>query len=184
MKQKGKNMTELKEPLVKKADMTDEEWKKLESLCEKYQELNPDWERTGFETIEDMENLIAEIERENADKVFEDADRANAKKRAELLRAIALDYIAASKEMFVWKYRMKAIVKHAEEDGFSKAQIDAVIYAMNVQEGFERMVFEEASEPYNPEKPETKPDNSENPNNEESTEEGTEDTDHENDTAE
>lgn len=181
-------MTELKEPLVKKANMADEEWEKLESLVAEYQEKNPDWERTGFESIEDMEKLIAgetlTSDRENADKVFEDADRANAKKRAELLRAIALDYIAASKEMFVWKYRMKAIVKHAEEDGFSKAQIDAVIYAMNVQEGFERMVFEEASEPYNPEKPETKTDNSENPNNEESTAEGTEGADHEEDTAE
>lgn len=148
-------MTELKQPLVKKADMTDEEWEKLESLCEKYQELNPDWERTGFETIEDMKELITETARDKADKVFQEADKANAKKRAELLRQIALDYIAASKEMFVWKYRMKAIIKHAEEDGFSKAQIDAVIYAMNVQEGFERMVFEEASEPYNPEMPKT-----------------------------
>lgn len=153
------------EPL-KTANMTDEEWEKLESLVAEYQEKNPDWERTGFETIEDMEKLIAGetlTARENVDKAFEDADIANAKKRAELLRAIALDYIAASKEMFVWKYRMKFIVKHAEEDGFSKAQIDAVIYALGVQEGFERLVLEEASKPYNPERPE-KTDDSENPN--------------------
>ena len=152
---------------------TQEEWEKLESLVAEYQEKNPDWERTGFETIEDMEKLIAgetlTTDREKADKAFEEADIANARKRADLLRAIALEYISASKEMFVWKYRMKAIIKHAEEDGFTKAQIDAVIYAMNVQEGFERLVLEEASKPYNPEKPEEKTDNSENPNDEEPT---------------
>lgn len=146
-----------------------EQWEELESLVAEYKEKNPDWERTGFETIEDMKNLIASetlvSDRETADKAFEDADKANAKKRAELLRTIALEYISASKEMFYWKYRMKAIIKHAEEDGFSKAQIDAVVYAMNIQKGFERMVFEEASEPYNPEKSE-QPDNSENPSNE------------------
>lgn len=159
------------EPL-KTANMTDEEWKKLESLVAEYQEKNPDWERTGFETIEDMEKLIAGetlTARENVDKAFEDEDKANAKKRAELLRAIALEYISASKEMFVWKYRMKAIIKHAEEDGFTRAQIGAVIYAMGVQEGFERLVLEEASKPYNPENPEEKTDNSENPNGEEPT---------------
>ena len=158
---------------MEKSEYTQEQWEKLESLVAEYQEKNPDWERTGFETIEDMEKLIAgetlTTDRENADKAFEDADKANAKKRAELLRAIALEYISASKEMFVWKYRMKAIIKHAEEDGFTKAQIDAVIYAMNVQEGFERLVLEEASKPYNPEKPEEKTDNSENPNDEEPT---------------
>ncbi len=149
-------------------DYSAEQWEKLESLVAEYQEKNPDWERTGFETIEDMEKLIAgetlTSDREKADKAFEEADIANARKRADLLRAIALEYISASKEMFVWKYRMKAIIKHAEEDGFTKAQIDAVIYAMNVQEGFERMVLEEASKPYNPERPETKTDDSENPN--------------------
>lgn len=154
---------------MEKTEYTQEQWEKLESLVAEYQEKNPDWERTGFETIEDMEKLIAGTDREQADKAFEDADKANAKKRAELLRAIALDYISASKEMFVWKYRMKAIIKHAEEDGFTKAQIDAVIYAMQVQEGFERLVLEEASKPYNPEKPEEKTDNSENPNDEEPT---------------
>lgn len=157
-----------KKPLIKTAEMTDEEWSELESLVAEYQEKNPDWERTGFETIEDMKKLIAgetlTTDREKADKAFEEADIANARKRADLLRAIALEYISASKEMFVWKYRMKAIIKHAEEDGFTKAQIDAVIYAMNVQEGFERLVLEEASKPYNPEKPEEKTDDSENPN--------------------
>lgn len=156
-----------REPL-ETANMTDEEWKKLESLVTEYQEKNPDWERTGFETIEDMEKLIAgetlTTDRENADKAFEDADKANAKKRAGLLRAVALEYISASKKMFVWKYHMKAIIKHAEEDGFTRAQIDAVIYAMSVQEGFDRLVLEEASKPYSPQKPEEKTDNSENPN--------------------
>lgn len=160
-----------KEPL-ETANMTDEEWEKLESLVAEYQEKNPDWERTGFETIEDMEKLIAgetlTTDREKADKAFEDADKANANKRAEELRNYAIEYQNALRRVTSAKLMLKNVVKQAEKDNFSKWQLESIVYAMSVQEGFERLVLEEASKPYNPEKkPEEKTDNSENPNDEE-----------------
>lgn len=147
---------------------TQEEWEKLESLVAEYQEKNPDWERTGFETIEDMEKLIAgetlTTDREKAEKAFEDADIANANKRAEELRKYAIEYQNALRQVTYAKLMLKNVVKQAEKDNFSKWQLESIVYAMNVQEGFERMVLEEASKPYNPERPETKTDDSEKPN--------------------
>ncbi len=157
-----------KEPLIKTANMTDEEWAKLESLVAEYQEKNPDWERTGFETIEDMEKLIAgetlTSDREKAEKAFEEADIANANKRAEELRKYAIEYQNALRQVTYAKLMLKNVVKQAEKDNFSKWQLESIVYAMNVQEGFERLVLEEASKPYNPERPETKTDDSEKPN--------------------
>ena len=146
---------------------TQEEWEKLESLVAEYQEKNPDCERTGFETIEDMEKLIAgetlTSDREKAEKAFEDADIANANKRAEELRKYAIEYQNALRQVTFAKLMLKNVVKQAEKDNFSKWQLESIVYAMNVQEGFERLVLEEASKPYNPERPE-KTDDSENPN--------------------
>lgn len=156
-----------KKPLIKTAEMTDEEWSELESLVAEYEEKNPDWERTGFETIEDMKKLIAgetlTSDREKAEKAFEDADIANANKRAEELRKYAIEYQNALRQVTFAKLMLKNVVKQAEKDNFSKWQLESIVYAMNVQEGFERLVLEEASKPYNPERPE-KTDDSENPN--------------------
>lgn len=162
-----------KKPLIKTAEMTDEEWSELESLVAEYQEKNPDWERTGFETIEDMKKLIAgetlTSDREKAEKAFEDADIANANKRAEELRKYAIEYQNTLRQVTFAKLMLKNVVEQAKKDNFSKLQLESIVYAMNVQERFERLVLEEASKPYNPEKPEEKTDNSENPNDEEPT---------------
>lgn len=149
-------------------DYSAEDWEKLESLVAEHQEKNPDWERTGFETIEDMEKLIAgetlTSYHEKAEKAFEDADIANANKRAEELRKYAIEYQNALRQVTSAKLMLKNVVKHAEKDNFSKRQLESIVYAMSVQEGFERLVLEEASKPYRHQKSEEKTDNSENPN--------------------
>ena len=129
---------------------TQEEWEKLESLVAEYQEKNPDWERTGFETIEDMEKLIAgetlTTDREKADKAFEDADIANARKRAEELSEWAGMYKHAMSQVILAKEHLRNIVERAKEKGIKKEMLDALLVGFFAQ-GVEKMAFVEAIQP-------------------------------------
>lgn len=139
-----------KKPLIKTAEMTDEEWSELESLVAEYQEKNPDWERTGFETIEDMKKLIAgetlTTDREKAEKVFEEADIANARKRAEELSEWAGMYKHAMSQVILAKEHLRNIVERAKEKGIKKEMLDALLVGFFAQ-GVEKTAFLEAIQP-------------------------------------
>ena len=94
-----------------------------------------------------------------AEKEFEKADIANAKKRAEELSEWAEDYKSALRELQLAKVNLKRVIDSAKEDGFGKAILDAVIAGQFVQ-GVEKIAFLKVINPETPEKT----DDSEKPN--------------------
>lgn len=80
------------------------------------------------------------------EKVFEDADIANARKRAEELSEWAGMYKNAMSQVILAKEHLRNIVERAKEKGIKKEMLDALLVGFFAQ-GVEKMAFLEAIQP-------------------------------------
>lgn len=82
----------------------------------------------------------------DAEKVFEEADIANARKRAEELSEWAGMYKNAMSQVILAKEHLRNIVERAKEKGIKKEMLDALLVGFFAQ-GVEKMAFLEAIQP-------------------------------------